>query len=81
MNLFNLAKIELIREHKDPNNLPDLIDMAVEIRHWLDIHQEPSQSRAKTPTGQGIPIYRLYKERKKYYLNEDNLYQNIFERE
>jgi len=42
MSIFDLASLELQRENKDPNNLPDLLDRAIIIRKYLDI-----QSRNK----------------------------------
>ena len=80
MNIFKLAKLELSREHKDPENLVALIDRAVIIRNWLDINGKPRQDPRQDKPG-GLPIYKEYKERKKYYLKEDNLYEDIFDRD
>lgn len=40
MNLFKLAEIELTREGKDIYSDLELLDWAIAIRHWLDIHRQ-----------------------------------------
>jgi hypothetical protein len=65
MNLFNLAEVEILREGKEPSEVL-IIEYAVKIRHWLDIHKTIAK---KILTGHKVYKYGNRFKVKNNYIN------------
>jgi hypothetical protein len=61
MNLFKLAELQLLREHREPSEAL-ILAYAVKIRQWLDIHKQKTAEAIM----QGAEVYHYGNQIKTY---------------